>query len=45
VQRRKEKHKGFMGSNQADFILDAIIAIEQFTAGVEFATFSENLEK
>ena len=26
-------------------ILDAIIAIEQFTAGVEFATFSENLEK
>jgi uncharacterized protein with HEPN domain len=26
-------------------ILDAVAAIEQFTAGIEFAAFSQNLEK
>lgn len=26
-------------------ILDAIIAIEQFTSGIDFETFSQNLEK
>jgi len=26
-------------------ILDAVAAIEQFTAGIEFSTFSRNLEK
>jgi uncharacterized protein with HEPN domain len=33
---------------QADYlqdILDAIAAIEQFTTGIDFETFSQNLEK